>query len=932
MPPRLHFLPWDRPLLPQAVAWLGGEWAGGAPLDLSALLVVVPTRQSGRRLREALAGYAAGFGQAVFPPRVLTPEALFKSTASGQASRFESLLCWVAVFREIKLDDFRAVFPVDPPGADFGWALRLAQEFVRLQTALAEGGLRFGDVAVRAGDDFPERERWQQLAELEEIYTAKLAAAGLRDGQADKISFAENPPSLDGIAKIIVLATPDPLPLALRVLAVHARTIAVEVLVYAPESEATGFDEWGRPLGEFWEQRELVLLDLTRHLHLCADPVAQAARIADAASTCVEPDGLMAVGVADAEILPLLAHALERAGVAAFNPEGRARRQEGLYQLLAALAGLVREPTFAAVEALARCPEMFAYFRARLGAKFSSANWLAGLDDLRATHLPADLAAALTQAAQLRQSANVLPALKLIGQLRAQLATGEFAASAAAALGSIFAARHLDLARDDDAQLAEAAAEWTEVVRECAEAAGRFPGLPTADWWNLALGVYGDSRRTEDKPAGALELQGWLELLWEDAPHLVVAGLNDGRVPDAIAGDKFLPESLRALLGLKTNAARFARDAYLLQALAASRAAGGRLDLLLGKTSAVGDPLRPSRLLFRCADAELPARVALLFGAAESPGANHSWTRAWKFAPPHRAPPARVAVTALRSWLQCPFRFYLRQVLHMEGVDPAKSELDALDFGTLCHGALEAMGSELALRDCTDESVLREFLLGELDRRARKQFGSDWTLPLIIQLESARQRLAQAAVVQAAERAAGWVIEEVEKKILLDFDGLIVSGKIDRIDRHLETGAVRVLDYKTSDTAVAPEHTHFRALPADESPPEWARVIVGGKPRLWSDLQLPLYLEAMAISHPGAVVTGGYFNLPKAASGTGLALWNDYSPELHAAARACAAGVCTAIRAGEFWPPSERVPADYDDFASLFHHGVADSVTWEARP
>jgi ATP-dependent helicase/nuclease subunit B len=40
----------------------------------------------------------------------------------------------------------------------------------------------------------------------------------------------------------------------------------------------------------------------------------------------------------------------------------------------------------------------------------------------------------------------------------------------------------------------------------------------------------------------------------------VVAGLNDGLVPDAVVGDAFLPESLRERLGLKTNAARLARD------------------------------------------------------------------------------------------------------------------------------------------------------------------------------------------------------------------------------------------------------------------------------------------------------------------------------------------------------------------------------------
>ena len=103
-----------------------------------------------------------------------------------------------------------------------------------------------------------------------------------------------------------------------------------------------------------------------------------------------------------------------------------------------------------------------------------------------------------------------------------------------------------------------------------------------------------------------------------------------------------------------------------------------------------------------------------------------------------------MAVTALRDWLACPFRFYLARVLRLEPVDPAKSELDARDFGTLCHAALEAMGREPALRDCTDAAVIRDFLLAALDREATKTYGSELTLPLLVQLESARQRLSPA--------------------------------------------------------------------------------------------------------------------------------------------------------------------------------------------
>ncbi len=919
-------------MLPQAVAFLVGGWAGDGPLDLSALLVVVPTQQSGRRLREALAEYAAIRGQAAFPPRVFTPDRLIAPGPGPEvASRLESLLAWEEIFRTIDLEAFREVFPVDPPARNFSWALRLAREFARLQALLAEAGLRLADVNEKAGESFCETARWQQLGELERLHAEKLAAFGLCDAQAAKITAAKNPPPLANVGKVILLATPDPLPLALAVLAAHARTLPIEVIIFAPPSEADAFDGWGRPLEQEWGHRVLVLPELEQRVHLCSDPAAQAERIVVAARSYGAPEGLLGVGVADNEVLPLLENALIRAGLAAYNPAGRTRRGEGLYHLLAALAALAREPTFDAVEALARCPDFLKFLQVRLGHDFSAARWLEGLDELHSRHLPANLATAQAQAVKLARYPGLVPALAVIAELTAALANHEFSSGVSAALGMIFGGRQLDLVRENDARLEDSAGAWMEILRECAAAGARFPGLARMEWWDLSLQLFGESLRTEDKPAGALELQGVLELLFEDAPHLAVAGFNDGSVPDSVAGDPFLPESIREKLGLKTNAARFARDAYVLQALAACRAQGGRIDLLFGKTSTAGDPLRPSRLLLRCADADLPARIAFLFRAPEQAQANPPWTRAWPLTPRRVAAPAQVSVTALRNWLECPFRFYLRHGLGMTAVDPAKNELDARDFGLLCHAALEAMGREATLRDCTDAVVLRDFLLAGLDRRVRADYGEALSLPLIIQLESARQRLARAAEVQASERAAGWVIEHVEKKFAVAIGGLLVKGKIDRIDRHAETGAVRVLDYKTSNSPESPRDTHFGALRQDGTPPAWAVFDQAGRPRVWIDLQLPLYLHALAAEFPGAV-TCGYFNLPKAAGGTGLSWWDDYTPELHAAALRCAEGVCAAIHAGAFWPPNEQVHG-HDEFAALFHHGVAASVAWEeARP
>ncbi len=937
---RRHFLPWDGPWLPQVAAWLAHGWAGPGPLDLSRVLAVVPTRQAGRRLREALAEHAAARGSAVFPPRTHTPDTLLAAGVATPevASRLEALLAWAAVLREVDLAAVPDVLPIAPPRRDFPWAWRLAESLSRLQTQLAEGGLGLADVAPRAGDAFPEAERWRQLAGLERAQIEKLATLGRREPHAARRTGARESAPPEGIDRVVVLGAPDPLPLALDLLRRWAGAVPVEIVIHAPATEAAAFDDAGRPLAAAWSTRVLVRADFERHVHLCIDPAAEAERVAAFARGYAQPDGRLAIGVADAEVVPPLENELSRAAIASYNPEGRGRRGEGLHALLTALAALARDPTGDVVATLARCPDFLAALRGRFGEGFATTRFLAELDEVRARHLPANLTA--WRRAVTAKEAHLARALGLIEDLQATLAHGAFPDHAIAALNELFRDRRFDLARPEDARAAGGVAAWREVMRECAAAAELFPETPPGEWWDVALRMFGEGRRTEEKAAGALELQGWLELLWEDAPHLVVAGLNDGLVPEAVVGDAFLPESLRERLGLKTNAARFARDAYLLQAIAASRQAGstgsrqaaGRLDLLFAKTSAAGDPLRPSRLLLRCDDAELPRRVAFLFRAVEATRPNRPWTRTWKLAPRRTAPPARVPVTGLRAWLACPFRFYLQHVLRMEAVDPAKDELDARDFGTLCHTALEAMAREPALRDCTDEAVLREFLLGELERVARTRFGDELTLPLIVQLESARQRLARAAAVQAREQAAGWRIERVEWAFALDLGGLEVRGKIDRVDRHGPTGACRVIDYKTSDLASPPQKSHLRPRRAgDELRPAWAGVTLHGRDHVWADLQLPLYLRAIGREPDGAAsLTCGYFNLPKAAGETALAPWPELGGELLASAAACADGVAAAIRAGEFWPPAEDATGR-DAFAMLFHHGTAESVAWEVK-
>jgi ATP-dependent helicase/nuclease subunit B len=231
------------------------------------------------------------------------------------------------------------------------------------------------------------------------------------------------------------------------------------------------------------------------------------------------------------------------------------------------------------------------------------------LDALQAAHLPPTLAAARSH---VKKSSLVAEALARLAALSPELQQGTFPQNCLQLLAKLFADHPVESVEP----LVASAAAWVELAEEVGRALQIFPDLTPGESWELALAQFAESVAFAEKPAGAIELNGWLELLWEDAPHLVVAGLNDGRVPEVVTGDAFLPELLRERLGLKTNGRRFARDVYLLAALAATRTTAGRLEILLGKVSLAGDPLRPSRLLLRCADEDLPRRIKFLFDNA----------------------------------------------------------------------------------------------------------------------------------------------------------------------------------------------------------------------------------------------------------------------------------------------------------------------------
>ena len=122
---RREFWGWETPVIDQAVARLTQDWQGGE-LDLSDTLIIGPTAESGRRLKEALARATAAKGGAASAPHVWAPErALLTSEDRAQAAtETQSLLAWTRVMLNADLDTLSHLFPVPPAERGWTWATR----------------------------------------------------------------------------------------------------------------------------------------------------------------------------------------------------------------------------------------------------------------------------------------------------------------------------------------------------------------------------------------------------------------------------------------------------------------------------------------------------------------------------------------------------------------------------------------------------------------------------------------------------------------------------------------------------------------------------------------------------------------------------------------------------------------------------------------
>lgn len=405
-----------------------------------------------------------------------------------------------------------------------------------------------------------------------------------------------------------------------------------------------------------------------------------------------------------------------------------------------------------------------------------------------------------------------------------------------------------------------------------------------------------------------LDIPDWKEAAYTRGDRLIITGMHNHTVPERPQGDAYLPESLRCEIGMTSARSREARDAFLLTALLHSRAAG-EVHFVLAHQQADGTPIAPSTLLLRCGEhhEELAQRAAYLFGEVpETPPADlyEKWVPVTS-SPcngeketiemlgktrednPYSSPQKTFSPSAINTFLNCPLRFWLKELFSLSPSDTYqedKVDLDAREYGNEMHDVLQKFVEKyrsaqdikeklppLSLTHATLYEV-QDRLGDEIERNItealHKKFGQPLSFPLKAQLDLLCANLRYVAALHAKDLLDGWVNVFCELPLTpeLPLEGDEPPArfymKADRIDYNTLTNQWRIIDYKSNDKA--PDKTHYAKIDKESAYVElmeteallMAEEDKDGNAKdtfyRWTNLQLPLYAYGLRCLAQGA--------------------------------------------------------------------------------
>jgi ATP-dependent helicase/nuclease subunit B len=269
-----------------------------------------------------------------------------------------------------------------------------------------------------------------------------------------------------------------------------------------------------------------------------------------------------------------------------------------------------------------------------------------------------------------------------------------------------------------------------------------------------------------------------------------------------------------------------------------------------------------------------------------------------------------IAPTPLQRYASCPFQYFAAEVLRLAPIRlPVAHMPDARVLGMLCHAALRRCYESLVRAGWPERALSDDRIRGYVANAvsdAAEECEHEGAAGHYLLWELAKEQMTALVTATVADDQARYR-DELYRPVAFEVEGtgtlpfvmpqestpVKVHGRVDRIDRHRDSGAIRIVDYKYK--------TGSAMKPADNNLRQSAARGYRLQPPLYACLDLPEYGPARDVEFVFVAPAWS----PQVARRTFAV--GDWSSEWGATFRRTLTGLMDGIRGGRFF----ILPDDY---------------------
>ncbi len=329
----------------------------------------------------------------------------------------------------------------------------------------------------------------------------------------------------------------------------------------------------------------------------------------------------------------------------------------------------------------------------------------------------------------------------------------------------------------------------------------------------------------EGEPVTGLQVMGFLETRNLDFKNVIIMSVNEGVIPGQGKVTSFIPYGLRRGFGLPTIELNDAMYAYYFY-----RLMQGAENIWLIYNSGVGDNStgEKSRLIyqleynpdFTVKNEVISQTIDIVTGRKIEIEKNGPvWDRLNEYIDNEKD--NYLSPSALSVYLQCPLRFYFKNIAKVKESDELEEVVDARLFGNIFHTSAEKLYSDF-LKNSTliTPEILNEIVKNEphIDKIIQDSFAEVFfgqNTQRVFTIDGKNQVIFEVikkyliALLKRDRHLAPLNIVALEEKVLERFKiktvrgeyEVNIGGMVDRIDR--SDNGLRVIDYKTGSDKLA---------------------------------------------------------------------------------------------------------------------------------